>query len=94
MLALSSDRDALLLVSSILGRYSEVRCPNCGRRVRLSTRTEKRSTARTVDERVESGTQTSVRTKGSAMKMISKPNPSHQYILIVSSGGKKTLGIT
>jgi len=84
---------SLLLASQILGRHSEVRCA-CAFRVRLSTRTEKRSTARTVDERVESGTQTSVRTKGSAMKMISKPNPSHQYILIVSSGGKKTLGIT
>lgn len=34
-----------------------------------------------------------VRTKGSAMKMTSKPNPSHQYIDIVSSTGSRILGI-
>lgn len=32
------------------------------------------------------------RTKGSAMKMISKPNPSHQYMDMVSSGGSRILG--
>ena len=49
--------------------------------------------ARAAGERASSGRQMNARTKGSEMKMTSKPNPSHQYIDIVSSTGSRILGI-
>ncbi len=64
-----------------------------GRKVIASSLTERRTTSLAVVLLARSGSKMSARTKGSEMKMTSNPNPSHQYIDMVSSAGRTALGM-